>query len=521
MYTPNNLNNLLNQAYLVVYKEDDATLIEAWGYNMNRDFDIKSDPNTSIASADSSSNSLPTVFISFNKESKETANRIYDRLSGVAKPRMYSFDLKSWGSLTKFMKSIRKDDFAVFVISDKFLKSEGCLYEVSQLMKDEDWIKKSMFVVEDSAKGVYEYPKRVNYMRYWNKCQIAADEIPPDLPLSLIDTSNAERIKEIVGSIKDFLNAVNDAKNPSVEKAIGEIVERASSHNATKDDAVASAGTHSTKRHISIIVSCDGDKFFLDERTIEELENLEVELSSTTSDSPLAVEVDALRFVNWDKIAELFLKTGYKSEVRLIQPFDKLEAAKQEIAHIRTIWEDRIKYALEFAFNDEYFDSLLAFIHPENDYMNSPEWNTQYYQNSYGARIPYTKTFAWCQMLNRYLLNLTNPSDAYCGNGTRIDCVCYKPNGEAYEKLWDFFTEIHLDENDEAQARLKEILNNHIPRRADIFDLPKDCLLIPVYADMCFEIARRRCTDSIVYESLLTDYGPNCFNWRRLEIGLH
>jgi len=35
---------------------------------------------------------------------------------------------------------IRKTDLVVVIISDAYLKSVACLYEIMQLLKDEDWI---------------------------------------------------------------------------------------------------------------------------------------------------------------------------------------------------------------------------------------------------------------------------------------------------------------------------------------------------------------------------------------------
>ena len=47
------------------------------------------------------------------------------------------------------MKSIRTQDFAILVISDNYLKSVACMYEVIQLMKEDDWLSKTMIMLAD------------------------------------------------------------------------------------------------------------------------------------------------------------------------------------------------------------------------------------------------------------------------------------------------------------------------------------------------------------------------------------
>jgi len=58
-------------------------------------------------------------------------------------------EIGAWESITSFMNSIRKQDFVILVISDNDLKSVACMYEVMQLLKDDDWLDKTIIMLAD------------------------------------------------------------------------------------------------------------------------------------------------------------------------------------------------------------------------------------------------------------------------------------------------------------------------------------------------------------------------------------
>ena len=101
-------------------------------------------------------------------------------------------------------------------------------YEVIELIKDDKWDEKAMYVIMDDAKDIYNGIKRLNYIRYWNDyCNELSDAIK-DLPLSATYTQSEElkKAEEIRNNIGEFLSRVADSNNPSVENVISRIIER-------------------------------------------------------------------------------------------------------------------------------------------------------------------------------------------------------------------------------------------------------------------------------------------------------
>ena len=111
-----------------------------------------------------------------------------------------------WEDLTAFMKSIRTQDFVVLILSDAYLKSEGCLYEVVQLMKDENWDKSVMYIVTDDARGIYDTYKQLEYIRYWSeKVEQLENEIKKYDPSIIVEQANElKKYKSIAANIGDL-----------------------------------------------------------------------------------------------------------------------------------------------------------------------------------------------------------------------------------------------------------------------------------------------------------------------------
>ena len=171
---------------------------------------------------------IPTVFVSYNWGCSDFVDKIESSLNGKCDIKRDKNSIGDWKSISEFMKTIRKEDFAVLVISDDYLKSVACLYEVIELIKDDKWDEKTMYVVMDDARGIYDGIKRLNYIRYWNDyCNELSDAIR-DLPSSATYTQSEElkKAEEIRNSIGEFLSRVADSNNPNMETVISKIIER-------------------------------------------------------------------------------------------------------------------------------------------------------------------------------------------------------------------------------------------------------------------------------------------------------
>lgn len=158
----------------------------------------------------------PTVFISYKRNKSEVVNELEKQIDGRADVKRDTREIGAWESITMFMNSIRKQDFAILVISDNYLKSVACMYEVLQLLKDDNWLEKTMIMLADDI-NIFGTKEQIAYIKYWNDEYNNITELIKALPPETVssqaeDLKKISRIKDEIGS---FLHIVSDRNIPA------------------------------------------------------------------------------------------------------------------------------------------------------------------------------------------------------------------------------------------------------------------------------------------------------------------
>lgn len=165
------------------------------------------------------------VFISYKHEDAEFAEEIDQHL------RIYNFDTKrdirdigDWKSIKKFMQSIKEQDYAVLIISEAYLQSINCMYEVYEVMKNNKYHERIFPCILD--KSIYTIEGKVKYIKYW---QNKTTEI--SLQLKKINAVNSaelattlNQVQKIQNSVGEFLDVISDMKNPNNEQILDSII---------------------------------------------------------------------------------------------------------------------------------------------------------------------------------------------------------------------------------------------------------------------------------------------------------
>jgi TIR domain. len=185
------------------------------------------------------------IFISYSWTNKDIADIIDEDFSKLGYPLTRDErDIRYKDSIKEFMQQIGKHDFVIMLISDSYLKSENCMYEVMEVIRDREYKKKIlMIVLADEDKKFYKnYEKlmaeepafnalkvgaeiysssgRIGYTEYWETCenemieQIARiqNDINKIQPLK-----EQKRINNISNNISDFLDGLRDWKAVSLQ----------------------------------------------------------------------------------------------------------------------------------------------------------------------------------------------------------------------------------------------------------------------------------------------------------------
>lgn len=162
-----------------------------------------------------------SVFISYNHSDKDIAKLVESALksSRVSVTRDEN-EVRYKDDLEVFMQSISQHDYTVAIVTDNYLKSVNCMYEVSELMRDRSYYDKLLFIrINESDKAFYSdqskhtvadiySANRFNYISYWldkkKEIDLMAEKIND--PSHLVELSKeSKKLKIISYNISDFV----------------------------------------------------------------------------------------------------------------------------------------------------------------------------------------------------------------------------------------------------------------------------------------------------------------------------
>lgn len=157
----------------------------------------------------------PTLFLSYKEIDTPIVNIIEESLKrltgdGINISRYIRIPYKA--SFKEFMNGIHDHDFVLCVVSDGYLRSQACMYEVGEIIKDHHFDNKLLFVVLSENERQY-YPNdftgkiaaniygseinRLQYVAYWK-------EIYDELNGIIQSIGDYEAISDATRSLKEI-----------------------------------------------------------------------------------------------------------------------------------------------------------------------------------------------------------------------------------------------------------------------------------------------------------------------------
>lgn len=158
-------------------------------------------------------NKNPTLFISYSWQTKQLADKISNDLEVIGiRVIKDNKELEYTDNIPDFMKRIRSSDFALLLISDDYLKSKNCLYEILELQKDENHWDKVLPIVCDGTR-IYSSFERIKYINFWEqKTSELESALKTINPLNSIELYKDLKIfKDISYNIDSFLKLISES----------------------------------------------------------------------------------------------------------------------------------------------------------------------------------------------------------------------------------------------------------------------------------------------------------------------
>lgn len=234
------------------------------------------------------------IFISYCWNDDEIVNEIDNYFK--AKKIIFKRDkreIESWESIKSFMKRIRKSSYAILVISDNYLKSLNCMYEVLEVMKDEEYRSRILTVVLDSAK-IYNIQGKINYIKYWseeykklNGKILNIDDCESTIVLS----EEVRKINAIKNNIGEFIKIVSDMNNPNIDNIYEEISKKLYDRGLYKELKSIDGLKEKFVRHYDYKITPPSKdvKYIIDEMIVyKEVESIKDFLNFAYERNPLA-----------------------------------------------------------------------------------------------------------------------------------------------------------------------------------------------------------------------------------------
>lgn len=180
---------------------------------------------------------VKTVFLSYCQKDKDIADCIDEKighiLEGKATLSRDIRDVEYHESFKKFMQSIENHDYVISIISDNYLKSRNCMYEMLEVVKDSKFSQRLLFIVltnedakyykvapiQDIGADVYSVSGQAKYSKYWSQMDKELDSEIEEIGNSIYAINQIKEkkiIQKILLDLPDFVEFVRDSKGLSL-----------------------------------------------------------------------------------------------------------------------------------------------------------------------------------------------------------------------------------------------------------------------------------------------------------------
>ena len=184
-----------------------------------------------------------SVFLSYCQKDTEIANEIDNRLSAKLQDKIQiSRDIRDVAyhqSLKQFMQSIQDHDFVIMLISDHYLKSRNCMFEVLESIKDARYQNRILYIVlndedkqylvdpceESIAADVYSNEGQMKYTLYWQQQEKELLDQITRIGDPVQSTNQAKElriVRRIQLELPDFLDFVREYNGWKLSKHISD-----------------------------------------------------------------------------------------------------------------------------------------------------------------------------------------------------------------------------------------------------------------------------------------------------------
>jgi tetratricopeptide (TPR) repeat protein len=165
-------------------------------------------------------NKVPNIFLSYSWNNKEQATILENDFNKIGITLIKdTINLKYKDSISDYMKSIRNADFAIILLSNDYLKSENCMFEALEILKEQNHKEKILPILIEDVK-IFNAKDRIFYIKYWKnkKEELKKDLEGLDVSSSIESYSDLKNLEFVYSSVDSFLKTIGDLKTSTLEE---------------------------------------------------------------------------------------------------------------------------------------------------------------------------------------------------------------------------------------------------------------------------------------------------------------
>ena len=152
------------------------------------------------------------IFLSYSWKNDNIANSL-DELFSLENITLIrdKREIKFKQSIKEFMNRVRESDYCLMLISDEYLKSINCMYEVLEFIKDENYKERILPLIHKDC-GIFRIDGRVKYTQYWENEYKKTNALLSDVEnLNQVEIiEECKRIENIKRNVGEFLKIISD-----------------------------------------------------------------------------------------------------------------------------------------------------------------------------------------------------------------------------------------------------------------------------------------------------------------------
>jgi hypothetical protein len=179
------------------------------------------------------------VFLSYCHKDSCIADLVENKIMEIVKSRIeISRDTRKLNykdSLESYMQTIKDHDYVISIVSDGYLKSIPCMYEVTELMRDREYYKKLLFIIlseediqfydnkETKIKADIYSSNRFDYTTHWENEKIKIDAKVAGLknPALMLElTEESKQLEFISLNVGPFIAKLKDGLGKPFQKML-------------------------------------------------------------------------------------------------------------------------------------------------------------------------------------------------------------------------------------------------------------------------------------------------------------